>query len=115
MTAPDHSQIDRRGSPSSVYWLKFDGHGNGREAEAWAPIVDIDERLAWRLLDVLATAGVAAYAAPLSVRATLSRSADRIERVWVDVVAYARAEDVVRVELPVITAWIQPSRIDQRR
>jgi hypothetical protein len=83
-----------RGGPAQ---LPFGGYGNGLEAEAYAPFLDLDPPRARMLLLSLRRAGVAAYAAPLD---RWRRRSQPAARVWMDVATRPVAEDVVRAELP---------------
>jgi hypothetical protein len=80
--------------PLRIGWLPRDGLGNGLDADAWAPVLDLEPRLAVTLLDLLATAGVPAYTA--SIRATRPAT----WRLWVATGRYATAEGVFLREMP---------------
>jgi hypothetical protein len=82
--------------PLGIAWLPAGGLGNGLTADAWAPVLDVEARLAVTLLDLLAAAGVAGYAAP-----TRSRS-DAPWRLWVATGRYATAEAVLLRAMPTL-------------
>ena len=68
---------------------------NGRSALSWVPLADLPTGTADRLLTLLADRGIAACKRPR--RASGRRGATTATAaVWVDVVGYAVAEDVLR-------------------
>jgi hypothetical protein len=71
---------------------------NGLEADAYVPLLDLTPALTDGLLLALRRAGIAAYAAPTPRRRPGARVTT--DRIWVEVWGRARAEDVVRAELP---------------
>jgi hypothetical protein len=82
------------GDPLGIAWLPRGGLGNGLRADAWAPVLDLDPRLAVTLLDLLAAAAVAGYAAPIHRRGPATW------RLWVATERYATAERVLLREMP---------------
>jgi len=78
-------------------WLPPGGIGNGLDADTWVVLVDADASELILLLDALAEADIAAYAARLD-RLGL-RLPSSVFRIWVDTWTHAHAEDVVRKEL----------------
>ncbi len=91
--------------PARIAWLPPFGHGNGLGAPSWAPIADVDPKLADPLLDAFRDAGVPAYAAPVGLaprraRRRRARSPSPDHRIWVGSQWYATAEDVLRTQLP---------------
>ena len=74
---------------------------NGLRCANYAPVADLDPRVADALLAALREEGIAAYAAPMSATggAMESRLPDRpIDRLWVDDSRVARAKDLVTQE-----------------
>jgi hypothetical protein len=88
-----HTQL---ADPLGIAWLPAGGLGNGLTADAWAPVLDVDARLAVTLLDLLAAAGVAGYAAPTRHRLHASW------RLWVATSRYATAEAVLLRAMPAL-------------
>jgi hypothetical protein len=86
-----------------LWWLPPGGHGNGLTDAAWAPVADVDVAIVRALLAEFRTAGVPAYAAPVTV-------AGLYYRIWVGTSRYSQAEETLRVRLPVLL-----SRARQRR
>lgn len=86
-------------------WLPPGGRGNGLDAAAWAPILDLTAHLAVRVLDALAENGVPGYAAPRS------RTGPRW-RLWVATSAYSRRQDVLIAQLP---GLLSQAREERRR
>ena len=91
-----------------LWWLPSRGTGNGLCDTGWAPIADIDARIVTPLLAELRAAGVPAHTAPVSGRASRrQRARAKLShqprcRLWVGTSAYGRAEEVLRVRLPVL-------------
>jgi|GEM_PF-2175570 hypothetical protein len=108
-----------------LWWLPSSGEGNGLDDVAWAPIADISAALVAPLLAAFRGADVPAYAAPAGrpltrppgrahmgrSRIAASRSGQHLRRartaiaqesyhIWVGTSGYARAEEVLRTELP---------------
>jgi hypothetical protein len=84
-----------------TYWLPPWGRGNGLDAAAWAHLIDVAEEPLDELFTVLRSAGIAAFASPRPVpaRRWFRQRGPAIWRLWVDVRANARAQDLVRAEL----------------
>jgi len=90
-----------------LWWLPYCGIGNGLSDAGWAPVADIDVRIVTPLLAELRVAGVPAHAAPVTGRPSRSRPRGRLSnepqyRLWVGTSAYSRAEEVLRIRLPVL-------------
>jgi len=92
-----------------LWWLPFRGMGNGLSDDGWAAVADVDATIVRRLLAELRAAGVPAHAAPLTGWPSRPRprppghaSDERRYRLWVGTSAYSRAEDVLRIRLPVL-------------
>lgn len=90
-----------------LWWLPSRGTGNGLSDAGWAPIADIDVRIVTPLLAELRAAGVPAHAAPVRCRPSRSRPGGQPSdkpryRLWVGTSAYSRAEEVLRIRLPVL-------------
>jgi len=94
VSRPDQ-QTGRRGR---LWWLPPGGYRNGLDDEAWAPALEISERVVPTVLCALAEADVPAYAAPAS--SGTSRLKDHTQRpepyqLWVGASAYRRAEETL--------------------
>lgn len=80
------------------------GRGNGLRAPSYAPLVDLDPRLADAMLEALRAAGVAAYAVPVGSEASaqlIPRPASGPkDRLYVDAEADDVAAHVLRSHLP---------------
>ncbi len=98
MSAPYSSGDYRYQALGRAYWLPPGGIGNGLDAPAWVPLVDVDIDEMVVLLHALREAGVAGYAA--QVDKTGRRMPASIFRIWVDTWVHARAEDVVAKIMP---------------
>lgn len=86
-----------------LWWLPSHGTGNGLSDNGWAPIADIDAEIVRALLAELRAAGVPAHAAPVTRRPGSRTPAPRPRcRLWVGTSAYSRAEEILRVRLPVL-------------
>lgn len=97
MAAPYSSSWRQQWRAAQPRWVPPGGIGNGLDADTWAVLVDADASDMILLLDALAEAGVAAYAARLD---RLGRRApSSVFRIWVDTWTHAHAEDVIRREL----------------
>lgn len=100
-----HPELARFGRP---WWLPPNGHGNGLDDSAWAPLADVRAAMVDPLLAEFRAAGVPAYAAPaptgLRSPATALPTADRREtyRIWVGSSAHSRAEETLRTALPAL-------------
>jgi hypothetical protein len=93
----------RTGPGGRLWRLPAGGRGNGLDADSWAPVLEISEQVAPRLLSVLRDAGVPAYAAPArSAAARLRDCSGRPAgcRLWVGASAYARAETALVTAMP---------------
>lgn len=92
------------------------GRDNGLPASSYVPLVEVDPRVADAVLAVLATAGVAAYAAPSTGSAgaylEVRLPARPVDRVYVDAARRAQARAVLDAELPELAAAL-PSREDE--
>lgn len=94
MSSPDQ-QSGRRGR---LWWLPPGGYRNGLDDEAWAPILELSERVVPTVLCALAEADVPAYAAPASSGPSrLQEHTQRPEpyQLWVGASAYGRAEETL--------------------
>jgi hypothetical protein len=78
------------GNVSRAYWLPPRGFGNGLDADAWAPIADVDESQVGLFLQSLRDAGIPGYAARRA-----GRGLDGPYGIWVGTWHYSRAEDVL--------------------
>ena len=90
-----------------LWWLPSRGTGNGLSDAGWAPVADIDVRIVTPLLAELRAAGVPAHAARITGRPSRPRprgkpSHEPRYRLWVGTSAYSRAEEVLRIRLPVL-------------
>lgn len=72
------------------------GLSNGLPALRWAPMLEVSGTLVARLLGALRERAVPARAEPRTWQG--APVGDRW-RLWVDALAYARAEDIIRAEL----------------
>lgn len=61
MTTPASQPFPQRGR---LWWLPPHGRGNGLDDDSWAPVLEVDGRIADALLSAFGSAGVPAYAAP---------------------------------------------------
>jgi len=96
-------QIGRRGR---LWWLPPGGYRNGLDDEAWAPALEVSERVVPTVLCALAEAGVPAYAAPANSGAVrLKDHTGRPEpyQLWVGSSAYGRAEMTLVRLMPYLT------------
>ena len=84
------------------------GRGNGRVAASYVALTDLEPHLADLVLELLGDAGIAAYASPAtseSVTELLRPRVDRVlDRVHVDTVERARAQQVLQANLPALRA-----------
>jgi hypothetical protein len=106
-----------------LWWLPFNGEGNGLDDAAWAPIADVSATIVAPLLAAFRAADVPAHAAPAGrsltrrpgdgTRASQSRSgrparrgraapAQECYHIWVGSSGHARAEEVLRTSLPAL-------------
>jgi hypothetical protein len=107
MAAPTHRSVDNPEKFGRLWWLPSRGRGNGLSDAGWAPIADVDAFIVMPLLAELRIAGVPAHAAPVRVRPSqLLRgqpAGGARYRLWVGTSAYGRAEDLLRVRIPVLS------------
>jgi hypothetical protein len=106
MTAPVSRPVAHAGQRGRLWWLPADGHGNGLDDDAWAPILEISRQIAPALLEVLRQVGVPAYAAPARPPgARLRERAGKPEsyRLWVGASAYGEAEKALLTAMPYLT------------
>lgn len=73
----------------------FGARTNGLTALSWVPLVDVTPALAGPLLTALYEHGIPACTRAPNARLG-GRRRSRVQRVWVDVVDRARAEDITR-------------------
>jgi hypothetical protein len=89
-----------------LWWLPAHGTGNGLTDIGWAPVADIPAVVVVRLLTELHDAGVPAHVALVTRRPVRARRrrppAGPCYRLWVGTSAYSRAEEILRVRLPVL-------------
>jgi len=97
VTAPPSSSWRQYRRAAQPRWLPPGGIGNGLGADTWTVLVDADAGQLILLLDALAEAGIAAYAARLDRMGR--RVPSPVFRIWVDTWTHAHAEDVIRKEL----------------
>ena len=101
MAASMSRPAEQTGRRGRLWWLPAVGYGNGLDADAWAPVLEVSEQVVPTILGALGEAGVPAYAAP--ARSVASRLKDRTRRpagyqLRVGAGAYGRAEiTLVRV------------------
>jgi hypothetical protein len=103
MSASVSRPLPQAGRPGRPWWLPPGGCGNGLDDEAWAPILEVSQRIVPALLALLYEAGVPAYAAPArSAAARLRDRSGRPEsyRLWVGTSAYGSAETALVVVMP---------------
>lgn len=98
MTTPLSRPAPRYGGCGRLWWLPAGGLGNGLDDDAWAPALEISERVVPQVLGALYRAGVPAYAAPAGLAA--DRLRDRSARppgyqLWVGASAYGEAESAL--------------------
>jgi hypothetical protein len=118
MAASASRPLHQPGRFGRLWWLPAAGLGNGLTDDAWAPVADVDEPVVLAVLAELRAAGVPGYAAPVTDRPGRSRhrglpAATRPYHVWVGTSRYSRAEDVLRVRLPVLLGQAQPARSER--
>jgi hypothetical protein len=105
MTAPISRPLHQAERFGRLWWLPSHGRSNGLSDVGWAPIADIGAAIVTPLLAELRAAGVPAHAAPITRRPRHVRrrtpGGPRC-RLWVGTSAYARAEEVLRISLPVL-------------
>jgi len=113
-----------------LWWLPPGGQGNGLTDAAWAPVADVDAAIVKALLAELRTAGVPAYAAPVTRRPPAARrsrqagqarqtpgttAAGLCHHIWVGTSRYSQAEETLRVRLPVLLSQARQRRASRRR
>src|SRR5580658_8150546 len=103
MSASVSRPVPHAGRPGRLWWLPPDSYGNGLDDEAWAPVLEVSQRIVSALLALLREAGVPAYAAP--ARSGAARLRDRTGRpesyrLWVGASAYGEAETALVVVMP---------------
>lgn len=106
MSAPVSRPVEQTGRRGRLWWLPPGGFGNGLDDDAWAPVLEVSERVVPALLRVLGEAGVPAYAAP--ARSGASRLSDHNRRpdgyrLWVGASCYGQAEIVLVRVMPHLT------------
>lgn len=92
--------IGRRGR---LWWLPAGGCGNGLDDDAWAPVLEVSERVVPAVLAALGDAGVPAYAAPAHPAARWMRDHPRRPegyQLWVGASAYGEAENTLLKVMP---------------
>lgn len=107
MMAPVSRPAPRYGGCGRLWWLPAGGLGNGLDDDAWAPVLEVSERVVPRVLSALYRAGVPAYAAPAGLAA--GRLRDRSARppgyqLWVGASAYGEAESALLAVMPSLVA-----------
>jgi len=103
MSASVSRPLPQARRPGPLWWLPPGGYGNGLDDEAWAPVLEISQRIVPELLALLGEAGVPAYAAP--ARSAAARLRDRTGRpesyrLWVGASAHGAAENALVVVMP---------------
>ena len=103
MTAPISRPAEQSACPGRLWWLPPGGYGNGLDDAAWAPVLEISERIVPDVLGALADAGVPGYAAPAHPPGHRLRDHSRrpeTYRLWVGSSGHGRAEDVLVAVMP---------------
>ncbi len=103
MSASVSRPLPQAGGPGRLWWLPPGGYGNGLDDEAWAPVLEVSQRIVPELLARLREAGVPAYAAPArSAAARLRDHSGQPEsyRLWVGASAYGSAEAALVAVMP---------------
>jgi hypothetical protein len=103
MTAPVSRPASQPASHGRLWWLPAGGYGNGLDDAAWAPVLEISERVVPDVLGALADAGVPGYAAPARPPGFRLRDRSRQPepwRLWVGASAHGRAEEVLVAVMP---------------
>jgi hypothetical protein len=103
MNAPVSRPAEQYAQRGRLWWLPSCGYGNGLDDDAWAPVLEVSERVVPALLRVLGEAGVPAYAAP--ARPAASRLRDRSRQpeayqLWVGASVYGRTETILVAVMP---------------
>jgi hypothetical protein len=92
--------------PGRLWWLPADGHGNGLDDDAWAPVLEVSQQIVPALLRLLRHAGVPAYAAPARSAGTRLRDGTgqpESYQLWVGASAYGEAEKALITAMPYLT------------
>jgi hypothetical protein len=79
------------------------GRDNGLEASSYAPLADLEPRLADAMLEALKDEGVAAYVVPATQHSsglTMKEFRGPMDRLWVDSTAKSRAKQILDARLP---------------
>ena len=103
MTAPVSRPVEQSAGFGRLWWLPPGGYGNGLDDAAWAPILEISERIVPDVLRALADAGVPGYAAPAHPPGYRLRDHSQQPegyQLWVGASAHGRAEDVLVAVMP---------------
>jgi hypothetical protein len=103
MTAPISRPAEQPARRGRMWWLPADGYGNGLDDDAWAPVLEISERVVPDVLRALADAGVPGYAAPVHRPGYRLRDRSRRPgtwRLWVGASGHGRAEEVLVAVMP---------------
>ncbi|PZF86077.1 hypothetical protein [Jiangella anatolica] len=100
MTSAEFRPVAAPATLGRLWWLPSHGYGNGLDDHAWAPVLDVDARVAMILLDAFRAAGVPAYTASLTPHTHASRDGWATYRIWVGSSAYGRAEDTLLAVMP---------------
>jgi hypothetical protein len=103
MTASISRPVQQTTRPGRLWWLPVGGQGNGLDDDAWAPVLEVSQRIVVIVLSALGDAGVPAYAAP--ARPFAARLRDTTHRpeswqLWVGTSAYGEAEAVLMAVMP---------------
>jgi hypothetical protein len=103
MVASVSRLVMQNGTVWRLWWLPAGGLGNGLDDDAWAPVLEISERLVPRVLSSLRSSGVPAYAALAHPAAVRSRSKGKSAvppgyQLWVG--AYGEAETALLALMP---------------
>ncbi len=106
MSASVSRPAEQAGRRGCLWWLPSGGCSNALDDDAWAPVLEVSERVVPALLRVLGEAGVPAYAAP--ARSGVRRLSDhsrRLEgyRLWVGASFYGQAEMILVRVMPYLT------------
>jgi hypothetical protein len=106
MAASVSRPAEQTGRWGRLWWLPSGGYGNGLEDEAWAPVLEVSERVVPAVLSLLSEAGAPAYVA--RAHSGASRLGDRTRRpegyqLWVGTSAYGRAEMALMKVIPYLT------------
>jgi hypothetical protein len=103
MTASVARPAQQTTRPGRLWWLPVGGYGNGLDDGAWAPVLEVSQRIVPLLLLALRDAGVPAYAAPARPATARLRDATRRPeswQLWVGASAYGEAETALMAVMP---------------